>query len=79
MSRECSLCPFWYLVDKNFSYQKYLLDGCHDMSIKAVSMRDLAIVYVGGSACRINFAFMSLDEANNLMKSNAMTSKRGVL
>ena len=23
VSRECWLCYFWYLTDKNFNYQKY--------------------------------------------------------
>ena len=33
-SRECSLCKFYYLLDKNFSYGPYLCDGCYDMSMK---------------------------------------------
>ena len=32
-SRECWLCHFCYFLDKNFNYQKYYCDGCHDMSI----------------------------------------------
>ena len=30
-SREGWLCNFWYFLDKNFNYQKYYCDGCHDM------------------------------------------------
>ena len=33
-SRECSLCKFYYFLDKNFNYGPYLCDGCYDMSIK---------------------------------------------
>ena len=25
-SKECSLCHFWYFIDKNFNYQSYLCD-----------------------------------------------------
>ena len=39
-SREFWLCHFWY-----FCYQKYYCDGCHDMSIKTVSIKNLAIAY----------------------------------
>ena len=46
-STECSLCKFWYFVDRNFKYQTYLCDGCHSMSVKAVTMQNLAIVYSG--------------------------------
>ena len=26
-SRECSLCKFYYFLDKNFKYEPYLCDG----------------------------------------------------
>ena len=32
-SRKCSLCKFYYFLNKNFNYQTYLCDGCHDISI----------------------------------------------
>ena len=77
VSRECSLCHFWFFVDKNFKYQKYFCDGCHDMSMKAVSMKNLAIVYVGGSVHRINFSFMNLNEVISLMNKSVIDSKKG--
>ena len=43
-SRECSLCKFYYFLDKNFNYGPYLCDGCYNMSIKAVSMQNLTII-----------------------------------
>ena len=43
-SRECSLCKFYYFLDKNFKYGSYLCDCCYDMSIKAVSIKYLAII-----------------------------------
>ena len=36
MSRECSLCKFYYFLDKNFNYGPYLCNGCYDMSLKAI-------------------------------------------
>ena len=54
-SKECSLCHYWYFIDKNFSYQKYLCNECHDMSMKAVSIKHLAIIYSEGNADRVNF------------------------
>ena len=78
-SRWCNLCGFWYFVDRNFKYQRYLCDGCHDMSMRAVSMKNLAIVYSGGNAYRINFAFMSLNEATYLLNNSVLDSKKGTL
>ena len=49
-SRECWLCHYWYFLDKNFNYQKYDCDGCHDMSMKTLSIKNLVIVYSKGNA-----------------------------
>ena len=56
----------------------YLCDGCHDMSIKAISMQHLVIVYHGGNAYRVNYMFMSRNNAFNLIK-NSIIDKKGVL
>ena len=36
------------LINKNFNYQKYMCNGCHDMSIKATSLHNLCIGYNNG-------------------------------
>ena len=36
-SRKCSLCQYYYFLNKNKNYQRHLCDGCHDMSIKALT------------------------------------------
>ena len=79
VSRECWLCCFWFFVDKNFNYQQYLCNCCHDMSLKAISMQNLAIIYHRGNAYRVNFAFMSRNDAYNLIKNANIIDKKGVL
>ena len=68
-SRECSLCKFYYFLDKNFKYGPYLCDGCYDMSMKAVSMQNLAIINHNGNHYRVNFAFMSKKDASDAFLS----------
>ena len=70
VSRECSLCDFFYFLDKNFNYQRYLCNGCHDMFVKVMSMQNLAIAYNNGSTYRINFVFMSKNDALNVIKKH---------
>ena len=67
-SRECRLCYYYYFLDINFNYQKYLCAGCHDMAMKANSMQNLDIAYNKGNAYRINFVFISRGNAINLIK-----------
>ena len=78
-SRKCDLCKFYYFLNKNFNYQMYICDGCHDISIKAISMQNIAIIYHGGNAYRVNFMFMSRNDAFNLIKSSIIIDKNGVL
>ena len=47
ISKKFSLFKFYYFLDKNFNYGPYRCNGCYDMSLKAISMKNLAIVYRG--------------------------------
>ena len=78
-SRGCSLCKFYYFLDKNFSYGPYLCNGCYDMSLKAIRMQNLAIINHNGNAYRVNFAFMRKKYVFNLIKNAVIIDKKGIL
>ena len=78
-SKTCYLCGYSYFIDKNFNYQKYMCNGCHDMSTKAISMHNLCTGYNNGNAYRINFVFMSKNDALNLTKNAVSIDKKGTL
>ena len=78
-SRECSLCKFYYFLVKNFKYRPYLCAGCYDMSMKAVSMQNLAIINHNGNHYRVNFAFMSKKDAYNLIKNALIMGEKEIL
>ena len=67
LSKECDICHYWYFKDIGFKYEPYLCNGCHDLMQKAMSFNNAAIVYVKGSAYRIDFWYMSKDDAINIM------------
>ena len=58
-SKECDICHYWYFLNKNFNYQKYLCNGCHDLMQKAVNFNDVAIVCIKENDYRIHFWYMS--------------------
>ena len=74
-SARCSLCNFYYFLDKNFSYGPFLCNGCYDMSLKAVSMQNLTII----NHYRVNFSFISKKDSYNLIKNAAIIDKKGTL
>ena len=46
---------------------------------KAVSMKNLAIIYFKGNAYRVNFAFMTINEASDLIKNSSnLNNKKGI-
>ena len=79
ISKNCSLCKFYYFLDKNFKYGPYLWDGCYDMSMKAVSMQNLTIINHNGNYYRVIFAFMTKKDAYNLIKNSIIMGEKGTL
>ena len=61
-SKECTLCHYWYFLDKNFSYGPYLCDGCYNMTQKCYKLKNIAI-RLKKTVYRICFLFMSKREA----------------
>ena len=78
-SIKCSLCKFYYFLDKNFKYFPYLCNGCYDMSMKAVSIQNLTIINHNGNYYRVIFAFMTKKDAYNLIKNAIIMGKKGTL
>ena len=60
-SKECDICHYWYFKDVGFRQEPYLCNGCHDLTQKAMSFNDAAIIYVKESAYRTQFWYMSKD------------------
>ena len=40
-SKECDICHDWYLLDKNFKYEVYLCNGCHDLMQYAINFNPI--------------------------------------
>ena len=78
-SKECILCHYWYLLNKNFTYGPYLRDDCYNIMQKSIDFKNIAIVYVKKSAYRIYFLYMSKRKAKKLMTKSNLIEKMGVL
>ena len=78
-SKECDICRYWYLLDKNYNYEPYLCNECHDFMQKAMDFNDVAIVSIKGNDYRIHFWYMSKDEAISIMHNSNLNEKTGLL
>ena len=80
--KECDICHYWYFKDIGFKHEPYLCNGCHDLMQRAMSFNNIAIVaiaYVKENASRINFWYISKDDAINIVNGSILLDKRGVL
>ena len=77
--RDVVYVTFIIFLDKNFSYGPFLCNGCYDMTLKAVSMQNLAIINHNGNHCHVNFAFISKNYAYNLIKNATIIDEKGTL
>ena len=78
LSKECDICQYWYFKYIGFKYEANLCNGCHDLMQKAMSFDNIAIIYVKENTYRINFWYMSKDDAIN-MNGSILLDKKGVL
>ena len=78
-SKECGICHYWHFKGIGCKYEKDLWNGFHDLMQKVMSFDNVAIVYVKRNAYRINFWYMSKDDAINIMNGSILADKSGVL
>ena len=48
--KECDICNYCFFLDKNFNYEPYLCNRCHDLMQKAMNFNDVAIVSIKGNS-----------------------------
>ena len=77
-SRECDIFHYWCFLDKNFNYEKYLCNGCHELMQKAMNFNDVAIVSIKGNGYRIHFWYMSKNDAIVLMTNSNLKDQNGI-
>ena len=79
LSKEFDICHYCYFKDIVFKYEPYLCNTCHDLMQKAISFNNVGIVYIKGNACKIQFWYMSKDDAINIMTGSNLVDKSGIL
>ena len=66
---------YWYFLDKIFTYEAYLCNGCHDLMQKAMNFNDVAIFSIKENDYRIHFKYMSKNDAISIIKNSSLNKK----
>ena len=67
--------PLLIFLDKNFQYESYFCNGCHDLMQKAINFHDVAIASLKGNDYRIHFRYISKDHAISIMNNSSLNEK----
>ena len=74
-SKECTICHFWYFIDKGFKFQSSVCNCCHDVLMISITLKDTEIsnIYGVDYCCIINR--ISKSEAMNLLEHANLCEK----
>ena len=45
-SKQCMICHYWYFLDDNYKYEPLVCNGCHDVSMMAYELENVAILNI---------------------------------
>ena len=68
-----------YFLDKNFNYEPYLCNGCHDLMQKGMNFNDVAIVSIKWNDYRNHFWYMRKNDAISIINNCSLNEKTGSL
>ena len=71
------ICNYWFF-NHGFKFQDFVCNGCHDLTILSVNIRDIAIITVKNVNYRCIIHNISKSEAINLLK-NYVLEDRGYI
>ena len=43
-SKECIICHYWYFKDTGYKFEPYVCNKCHDISMMAYELENIAIL-----------------------------------
>ena len=47
-SKKCMICPYWYFKDIGYNFERYVCNKCHNLSIMADELENIAILTLKG-------------------------------
>ena len=77
-SKECELCHYLFFKGIRFKFKYQVCNKCHDLSMKAYSLKDIAILKSKGNTYRCILMGISKNEGLKRL-NNSVTYEKGVL
>ena len=78
-SKECDICHYWYFLNKEFKFQSYVSNRCHDLVMMCMKLSDIAILNIKGAEYCCIISGISKNEAIKLIENISLTKKKQVI
>ena len=69
---------YWYFKDVGYKYQPYVCNGCHDVSMMAYELQNIAILNAKGVDYSFILWCISKNDVINML-NNSVLEDKGVL
>ena len=67
-SKKCDICNYWYFFKKEFKFQSYVCNRCHDLLMMSMNLSNIYILNIKGTDYCCIIGGISKIEAKNCMK-----------
>ena len=67
-SKECELCHYWFFKDVGFKFEEHVCNKCHDLSIMACPLKNIAKLSAKGVTFR--YILMGISKNEGLKRLN---------
>ena len=69
------ICHYWYFLNLNYTYESYVSNGYHDISMMAYELEYIAILNVKGIDYRCVIWTMTKNDAINMLNNSKLDDK----
>ena len=76
--KQCDVCNFYFYKNRNFNYQSYVCDECHNATVRTKSLKKIKIVITKKGTYR-TVSNIPYDRIVNLVETNDLNQKTGYL
>ena len=74
-SKECIICHYWYFLDIGYNYEPQVCNKCHDTSMMAYELENIAILNAKGVDYRCVLWSMTKNDAINRLNNSKLDDK----
>ena len=69
--KECMICHYFFF-NHGFEFQDYVCNGCHDLTMLCLNIRDIAIITLKNADYRCIIHNISKSKAINLLENSVL-------